>query len=178
MKIQSNPKVWKSLDHGYNPRDNPAKFKGLVTSLNINAPRFAEGDVIQYNEDKTMFTCASDHQGDKHLKQEGDMFFAHVPLKSAFTNASDNSNSNVTTYFLHFRTKVPHQIYFEDRVEFNHVFLTEGTGEPVEQVDLTVLNVLDPYNFITNTRTGMVLSDEINPLNKLEATIRFIERQS
>merc|ERR1712146_273525 len=46
-------------------------------------------------------------------------------------------------------------------------------GEPVEQVDLTVLNVLDPYNFITNTRTGMVLPDEINPLNKLEASIRF-----
>ena len=120
-----------------------------------------------------MFTCTSDHQGDKHLKQEGDLFFAHVPLKSAFTNASDKSDSNVTAYFLHFRTKVPHQIYFEDRVEFNHVFVTEGTGEPVEQVDLTVLNVLDPYNFITNTRTGMVLPDEINPLNKLEASIRF-----
>ena len=55
-------------------------------------------DVIQYNEDKTMFTCTSDHQGDKHLKQEGDLFL-HVPLESAFTNASDKSDSNVTAYF-------------------------------------------------------------------------------
>ena len=146
------------------------------------------GSVIRLDSFENLYSCESDHQGDKYLKQEGDLFFSHIPLAAAVEKYTDGdeeglcggSNNTCSTYtssttctgnncvwiqdsYLQFTTQAPHNFYFQDRVEFNNIFVDDDESEsPIPQIDIVVRNVLDPYTFLTLTRTGITLAPRLN----------------